>query len=70
MNRIQRNKLVLSKWTAVVPTQSEKHFIVTRVIDEPPEPMQVVLEAVHSKREFRYPWTDLKDDTRWCQGWR
>ena len=70
MNRIQRNKLHLSKWTATEPTKSEKHFIVTRLIDEPGQELQVIMEAVHSGREFALPWTDLKDDASWLQGWR
>ena len=70
MNRIQRNKLMMSKWTAVVPKNAEKHFLVTRVIDLETQDRQVVLEAVHSKNEYVLPWTDLKDANRWRQGWR
>ena len=70
MNRIQRNKLHHTKWTAAHPENHEKHFLVTRVVDDVDEPLRVVLEAVHSKREYVYPWTDLKDDTVWLQGWR
>ena len=30
--RLNRNKLLLSKWTAVIPRNKELHFIVTRVV--------------------------------------
>jgi len=70
MNRIQKNKLVLSKWTAVEPKRGEKHFIVTRVERRPDGDQIVVLEAIHSKMEYAFPWRTLKDDTRWCHGWR
>ena len=70
MNRIQRNKLPLSKWTAVHPVDREKHFLVTRVIEHEDAPHEVVLEAVYSKRERVLVWTDLKDDATWRPGWR
>ena len=69
MNRIQRNKLHLSKWTAVQPVDREKHFLVTRVIAQEGAALQVVLEAVHSKRVQTLPWTALKDSAVWRQGW-
>ena len=69
MNRIQRNKLHLSKWTAVTPRHREKHFIVTRVIEDEDEPLRIVIEAVHSKREQILVWSELKDHTVWRQGW-
>ena len=68
-NRIQRNKLRLSKWTAVQPKNNEKHFIVTKVTQYEDAPTEVVLEAIHSKAEYVLVWTDLKDDTTWRQGW-
>ena len=70
MNRIQKNKLLMSKWTAVNPKNREKHFLVTRVINDDPTKLDVVLEAIHSKNEYLYDWTVLKDDSRWRQGWR
>ena len=69
MNRIQRNKLLLSKWTAITPKSREKHFMVTRIIEVEDEPMQVVIEAVYSKREQVMVWSVLKDDSMWRQGW-
>jgi tryptophan-rich hypothetical protein len=70
MNRIQVNKLVLSKWTAVTPRKKEKHFLVTQFVDDDSDPRHVILEAVHSKREYVIVWTELKDDAIWRQGWR
>ena len=70
MNRIQKNKLLMSKWTAVEPQKREKHFLVTRVIDDDPTVLEIVLEAIHSKNEYVYEWTVLKDENRWRQGWR
>jgi len=70
MNRLQRNKLRLTKWTAVAPEAREKHFLVTRVVEHEDAPTQVVLEAVHSKNERLLVWTALKDDAVWQQGWR
>ncbi|MEC8024250.1 MAG: TIGR02450 family Trp-rich protein [Myxococcota bacterium] len=70
MNRIQKHKLLMSKWTAVAPKNREKHFLVTRIIDEDPTEFSVILEAVHSKQEYALQWTELKDDTQWRQGWR
>ncbi len=69
MNRIQRNKLLLSKWTAITPENREKHFMVTRIIESEDAPMQVVIEAVYSKREQVMIWSALKDDAIWRQGW-
>ena len=69
-NRVQRNKLHLSKWTAVIPEKRERHFLVTRLIEHEEQPMEVILEAVYSKREYRLVWTDLKNDEVWLQGWR
>jgi tryptophan-rich hypothetical protein len=69
MNRIQKKKLLLSKWTAVEPTDKERHFLVTRVLSDKQPGLRVVLEATHSKREFILDWNDLKDDSVWRRGW-
>jgi tryptophan-rich hypothetical protein len=66
------NKLLKSKWTAVSPTNKEKHFIVTKVIspesiDQPIEFIQ--LEAVYSKRSQLLHWQQLNDTNLWLQGW-
>jgi len=72
MNKINPDKLLNSKWTAVTPVNKEKHFIVTDVeFDE--EKLVVVscfIEAVMSKRSIPINWQDLKDDNQWLHGWK
>lgn len=71
--RLNPAKLLLSKWTAAVPRNREKHFIVIKLIapDPPAEQVELVeLEAVHSKRSLTLPWRALKDDSVWLQGWK
>lgn len=71
-HRLSPRKLLLSKWTAAIPRDREKHFLVTRVIEpEPPgAPVELVeLEAVHSKRCFLVHWRELTDAGRWRRGW-
>ncbi|MDP3823971.1 MAG: TIGR02450 family Trp-rich protein [Burkholderiales bacterium] len=65
-------KLLLSKWTAVLPAHKEKHFVVTRVIEPEPPAARVEwveIEAVHSGRLSLLQWRDLTDGDRWRQGW-
>jgi tryptophan-rich hypothetical protein len=73
MNAVHPKKLLLSKWTAVAPQDREKHFLVSAlVLPEVPEAalQWVEIEAVHSGRTRRIPWRELRDATRWQQGWR
>ena len=63
------DQLYLSKWTAVHPEHKEKHFLVTRIFKEDGRIADVELEAVLTKRTYRMPWRDLKDQTRWRSGW-
>lgn len=66
------HKLLHSKWTAVTPSQKEKHFMVTQVIIPDPETRIVTaieLEAVITKRTQQLPWRDLLDTACWRQGW-
>ncbi len=71
--RLNPKKLLLSKWTAVVPRGKELHFLVSKVI-EPEAPDTVIesieLEAVFSRRVFTLPWRELKDSSQWRQGWQ
>ena len=71
-SQLNPKKLLLSKWTAVIPEDREKHFLVTRVIN-PEAPAHrieyVVLEAVLSRRSFTLPWCELTDKQKWIQGW-
>lgn len=70
---INPRKLLLSKWTAAVPLNKEKHFLVTRLVKpEPPEGLVefVEMEAVFSRRSFIMAWRELGDTDRWRQGWK
>ncbi len=69
-NQINPAKLLLSKWTAVLPQRKEKHFLVTRVNeDEQGIVITCIVEAVLTHREYEMDWQDLKDNTRWLAGW-
>ena len=71
--QINPKKLLNSKWTAVTPTNKEKHFMVIKLItpDQPTMPIELVeLEAVHSKRTQILAWRALTDTTKWLQGWQ
>ena len=71
MNKINPNKLLHSKWTAVMPTNKEKHFMVTEVeFDEDGEVVSCTIEAVMTKRAILISWHDLKDDHCWVHGWK
>ena len=65
-------KLANSKWTAVLPQQREKHFVVVAVeVDAEDAQLikQVTLEAVLSKRHFTLHWSALADTSQWQPGW-
>ena len=66
-------KLLRSKWTAAIPQNKEKHFMVIKLIT-PMLPLTQIelieLEAVHSKRSFVLPWRELNDKNYWIQGWK
>jgi len=65
-------KLTNSKWTAVMPQQREKHFIVVTVEVDAEDAQvirQVTLEAVLSKRQFTLHWKALGDTAQWLPGW-
>ncbi|WP_310646423.1 TIGR02450 family Trp-rich protein [Limnohabitans sp.] len=72
MNPLNPKKLLLTKWTAVIPVAKQKHFLVSRVIrpESPTEPIESVeIEAVFSKATRIIPWRELQDDSVWRQGW-
>jgi tryptophan-rich hypothetical protein len=70
INSINPAKLMLSKWTAVMPHNKQKHFLVTRVIeDEEKVIVSCILEAVLTNKEYECDWKELKDRTRWLAGW-
>ena len=70
MNRINPDKLLLSKWTAAHPQNREKHFLVTELFrDEEGTVVDVELQAVLTKRSERLAWQTLKNDGTWSLGW-
>jgi tryptophan-rich hypothetical protein len=71
--RISPGKLLLSKWTGVVPQRKDKHFLVIRVVrpESVAAPIEFVeIEAVHSRRSRILPWRALTDPGAWRQGWK
>ena len=71
MHRINPAKLHHSKWTAVKPQRKEKHFFISEVeFDEDGSVSRCVLEAVMSKNEYEINWRELKDSSKWQQGWK
>jgi len=71
--RVQPAKLLHSKWTAAVPLNREKHFMVVALVKPvaPDAPVEVVtIEAVLTGRTFDLPWRTLRDPAVWLQGWR
>ena len=70
-NKINPNKLLQSKWTAVTPQNKELHFIVTKLIrDEDEVVISCELEAVINKNNYQIDWTLLKDTEQWLMGWK
>ncbi|WP_077044980.1 TIGR02450 family Trp-rich protein [Pseudomonas sp. KK4] len=70
MNRLNPNKLLLSKWTAARPLNREKHFLVTELLrDEEGTVRQVELQAVLTRRTERFAWQTLQDSATWRTGW-
>ena len=65
-------KLLLSKWSAVLPRDREKHFLVTRAINPEAPAHQiedVEMEAALTRRRLIVPWRELENDGQWRQGW-
>ena len=72
-NPIHPKKLLLTKWTAVHPTNKQKHFLVSKVIfPEPPDERIefIELEAIYSNQTQIIPWRDLSNPAIWIQGWK
>jgi tryptophan-rich hypothetical protein len=71
VNKINPNKLLNSKWTAVKPVKREKHFLVAEVeFDEKGDVIHCLIEAVLSKRAVPIDWQELKKTDNWLQGWK
>lgn len=72
MNPLNPKKLLLSKWTAAHPTQKEKHFLVTKVIEPEIEGGKIEwieIEAVYTNNARQIAWRELQDTESWKQGW-
>ncbi|MBS3952523.1 MAG: TIGR02450 family Trp-rich protein [Methylomicrobium sp.] len=71
MARINPEKQLMTKWTAVEPKRKERHFIVTKLICLTDEIFVVacVLEAVINKNNYEMDWRELKDTKVWKTGW-
>ena len=62
-----------SKWTAVVPVDREKHFVVVgqrRMDAQAAEARELALQAVTSKRTRWVLRQELEDEAHWLRGWR
>lgn len=71
MNRLNPAKLLLSKWTAALPRNREKHFLVTELFrDEEGTVLEIELQAVLTRRSERLPWQALQDAGAWRMGWK
>ncbi|WP_342654467.1 TIGR02450 family Trp-rich protein [Pseudomonas sp. F3-2] len=71
MNRLNPQKLLLSKWTAAHPQNREKHFLVTELFrDEEGTVLEIELQAVLTKRGERMAWQALTHDQSWRMGWK
>lgn len=71
MNRINPEKLLLSKWTASVVQNKERHFIVTRVYRNENEKVTTCdLQSLMTKKDYRIDWQQLTDSAKWITGWK
>ncbi|WP_185233792.1 TIGR02450 family Trp-rich protein [Teredinibacter franksiae] len=71
MNKIHSKKLLGSKWTATIPSNKEKHFIVSEVeFDDEGLVVSCSIEAVMSKQSMLINWHELKNDGNWIHGWK
>jgi len=71
MNRINPDKLKLSKWTSRNPQNKEKHWLVTDIEkDESGVVINCELQAVINKRTIGIDWRELKQSELWLQGWK
>jgi tryptophan-rich hypothetical protein len=71
LNKVSPKKLLSSKWTAVVPINKEKHFVITDVeFDDDGVVILCLIEAIMSKRATSIQWQDLKNSEQWLQGWK
>lgn len=71
MNRINPDKLLHSKWTALQVKQKERHFIVSRLQRADDETIvSCELEAIINNNVYEIDWQQLKDSSLWLMGWK
>ena len=71
MNQINPKKLLNSKWTKILPTNNEKHFLISELkYDENELISDCLIEAIISKNNESIDWNELKDSNKWQQGWK
>lgn len=71
-NQFNREKLLHSKWTAVVIKKKQKHFLVTKLIRDEVHQKVVacILQAVIDNEEYQLDCQVLKNGECWQQGWK
>lgn len=70
-NKISPKKLMSSKWTKVLVSNKEKHFVVSSVeFDDEQNVVECLIQAVMSKNEYPIYWRELTDDQQWKMGWK
>ena len=71
MNKINPKKLLQSKWTALKPTQKQKHFIVAEIeFDEAGNVELCKIEAVLTRAQYDINWRELTNADSWLFGWK
>lgn len=69
---INPKKLLLSKWTAIEVIAKQKHFLVSKLIQENDLALPIIeieIEAVYSGQKHVIAWRELQDKSKWVQGW-
>lgn len=71
VNPVNPKKLLSSKWTAMEPQRKELHFSVVKVdYDEDGKVIECILQAIMTRNEYAIDWRELKQGSRWKQGWK
>lgn len=71
MNRINPEKLYLSKWTSLQVKRKERHFIVRKLFRSDDEIIiGIELEAIINNNVYKIDWQQLKDSSIWTMGWK
>ena len=71
MSKSNPKKLLNSKWTAITPKNTEKHFVITKVEqDEDGNIIECIIEAVMTKHNYAIQWRDLYNSEQWISGWK